>query len=142
MDKPLAGYGWYIKRIDNALAKNASRSLDHHQLTMQQSRMLVLLAHAPQHTLTLKELEAHFCAAQSTIAGLVCRVEKKKLVEAVSDPADKRVKRIRLTESGRAMYQSCHEDMLRFEEKLTELLTDTEKEQLLVLLKKLYDAIS
>lgn len=37
MDKELAGFGWYIKRIDNALAREACRNVQSHNLTMQQS---------------------------------------------------------------------------------------------------------
>ena len=77
MDKPIAGYGWYIKRIDNALEKEANQNLQALNLTMQQNRVLILLAHAPAHTLSLKALEEHFSAAQSTVAGLVSRLEKK-----------------------------------------------------------------
>ena len=34
MDKELAGFGWYIKRIDNALAREACRNVQSHNLTM------------------------------------------------------------------------------------------------------------
>ena len=33
MDKELAGFGWYIKRIDNALAREACRNVQSHNLT-------------------------------------------------------------------------------------------------------------
>ena len=46
MDKPIAGYGWFIKRIDNALEKEANQNLQALNLTMQQNRVLILLAHA------------------------------------------------------------------------------------------------
>ena len=80
MDKPIAGYGWFIKRIDNALEKEANQNLQALNLTMQQNRVLILLAHAEGHTLSLKALEERFCAAQSTVAGLASRLEKKGLL--------------------------------------------------------------
>ena len=43
MDKELAGFGWYIKRIDNALAREACRNVQSHNLTMQQSHLLCCL---------------------------------------------------------------------------------------------------
>ena len=79
MDKPIAGYGWFFKRIDNALEKEANVNLQALNLTMQQNRVLILLAHAEEHTLSLKALEERFSAAQSTVAGLVSRLEKKIL---------------------------------------------------------------
>ena len=141
MDKPIAGYGWYIKRIDNALAKEANSNLQALNLTMQQNRVLIQLAHTSGHTLSLKELEERFGAAQSTVAGLVSRLEKKGLVEALSDPADRRIKLVRLTEEGLLLHSESHQRVVESEERLTALLSDEEKEALLACLKKVWDAV-
>ena len=141
MDKPIAGYGWYIKRIDNALEKEANANLQALNLTMQQNRVLIHLAHAEGHTLSLKSLEESFCAAQSTVAGLVTRLEKKGLVEALSDPADKRVKLVRLTAEGARLHSISHQKVVDSEEHLTSLLTEEEKQTLLDCLKKVYEAV-
>ena len=79
MNRPIAGYGFYIKRIDNALEKEANSNLQKLNLTVQQNRVLIHLAHAENSTLSLKALEEHFGAAQSTVAGLVSRLEKNAL---------------------------------------------------------------
>ena len=141
MDKPIAGYGWFIKRIDNALEKEANQNLQALNLTMQQNRVLILLAHAEEHTLSLKALEEHFGAAQSTVAGLVSRLEKKGLIKALNDPADKRVKLARLTEEGVKLHAQSHQMVVNSEERLTSLLSDEEKEVLLNCLKKVYEAV-
>ena len=141
MEKPIAGYGWYIKCIDNTLEKEANANLQRLNLTMQQNRVLILLAHAPDNTLPLKALEEHFGAAQSTVAGLASRLEKKGLVEPVSDPSDKRVKRIRLTTEGKRLHNISRQDVIASEERLTALLTDEEKSILLVCLRKLHEAV-
>ncbi len=140
MDKPIAWYGWFIKRIDNALEKEANLNLQALNLTMQQNRALVLLSHAEGHTLTLKELEERFGAAQSTVAGLISRLEKKGLVVGTSGP-DRRVKHVTLTDEGRRLHLISHQDIVRSEERLTSLLTDEEKQQLLHCLKKVYEAV-
>ena len=141
MDKPIAGYGWFIKRIDNALEKEANQNLQALNLTMQQNRVLILLAHAEDHTLSLKALEERFCAAQSTVAGLVSRLEKKGLVEALTAPADKRIKLVRLTEDGMHLHAQSRQRVVESEERLTSLLSEEEKEQLLSCLKKVYEAV-
>ena len=141
MDKPIAGYGWYIKRIDNALEKESNANLQALNLTMQQNRVLIHLAHAEGHTLSLKSLEESFCAAQSTVAGLVTRLEKKGLVEARSDPADKRVKLVRLTAEGLALHAQSHQKIVESEERLTRLLSEEEKAALLASLRKVWDAV-
>ena len=119
MDKELAGFGWYIKRIDNALAREACRNVQSHNLTMQQSHLLFVLSDAENHTRTLKELESIFGCAQSTLAGLVTRLEKKGLVEGFTDPRDRRIKHVRLTESGAEMRQTCHKDILQSEKRMS-----------------------
>lgn len=141
MDKPIAGYGWFIKRIDNALEKEANSNLQMLNLTMQQNRVLIQLAHAPENTLSLKALEERFGAAQSTVAGLVSRLEKKGLVEARSDPADKRVKLVRLTAEGLALHAQSHQKIVESEERLTRLLSEEEKAALLASLRKVWDAV-
>ena len=141
MDKPIAGYGWFIKRIDNALEKEANCNLQALNLTMQQNRALIILAHAENHTLPLKTLEDHFGAAQSTVAGLVSRLEKKGLVEGLSDPADKRIKLVRLTEDGMKLHDASRQRIVESEERLTSLLSPEEKEQLLTCLRKVYEAV-
>ncbi len=137
----IRGYGWYIKRIDNALAKEMSRNMRAHQLTMQQNHVLVLLAGAPQGTLTLKELEEQFGCAQSTVAGLAARLEKKGLIQGFIDESDRRVKHVRLTESGRAMNRNCYEDVVASERRMTALLSEEEQISLLTCLQKVYEAI-
>ena len=141
MDKPIAGYGWFIKRIDNALEKEANSNLQMLNLTMQQNRVLIQLAHAPENTLSLKALEERFGAAQSTVAGLVSRLERKGLVEARSDPADKRVKLVRLTAEGLALHAQSHQKIVESEERLTRLLSEEEKAALLASLRKVWDAV-
>lgn len=141
MDKPIAGYGWYIKRIDNALEKEANQNLQDLNLTMQQNRVLILLAHAEAHTLSLKALEEHFGAAQSTVAGLVCRLEKKGLVKALSAPGDKRVKLVQMTQEGLALHARGRQGVIDSEARLTSLLSPDEKEQFLHLLEKVYEAV-
>lgn len=142
MDKELAGFGWYIKRIDNAFAREAYRNAQSRNLTMQQNHLLFVLSDAENHARTLKELESIFGCAQSTLAGLVARLEKKGLVEGFTDPRDRRIKHVRLTESGMAMRKSCHEDMRRAEARLAAGLTEEEKAIFLSCLQKVYSNLN
>lgn len=141
MDKPIAGYGWFIKGIDNALEKEANQNLQALNLTMQQNRVLILLAHAEEQTLSLKALEEHFGAAQSTVAGLVSRLEKKGLIEAVASPADRRVKLARLTAEGARIHARSRQNAVDAEARLTANLSPEEQEIFLACLKKVYEAV-
>ena len=141
MDKPIAGYGWFFKRIDNALEKEANGNLQQLNLTMQQNRVLIHLAHAEENTLSLKALEEHFGAAQSTVAGLVSRLEKKGLIEAVVSPADRRIKLARLTEEGARIHAQSRQNVVDSEARLTSNLSPEEREVFLSCLKKVYAAV-
>ena len=141
MDEQCRGPGWYIKRIDNALAREAARNLSAHQLTLQQGHALLLLSQAPERRMSMKELEARFGAAQSTVAGLVMRLEKKGLVKGTTDPRDRRVKLVELTEEGVQLQQACHQDMLAGEERLKSLLTAEELTVFMTCLQKLHQAV-
>ena len=138
MGKRVLGFGWYIKRISNALAREASRNLATHNLTLRQSNLLFCLSDKPNQTRTLKELEGLFCCAQSTLAGLVSRLEKKGLVEGYTDPSDRRIKHVRLTESGASMLECCFQDIVHSEERLMAGMSDEEQTMLLEYMKKVY----
>ena len=141
MDKPIAGYGWFIKCIDNALEKEANQNLQSLNLTMQQNRVLIHLAHAQEHTLSLKALEERFGAAQSTVAGLVSRLEKKGLIQAVPDPADKRVKLAKLTPAGVMVHAQSRQFVVDSEARLTAHLSEEERAIFLSCLKKVFDTV-
>ncbi|MBE5803455.1 MAG: MarR family transcriptional regulator [Clostridiales bacterium] len=140
MSEPDQGFGLYIKRISDLLGKYANRNLQSHNLTVSQVHMLMHMAGEKRPSYSLKELETRFRVAQSTMAGLASRLERKGLVESLSDPDDKRVKRLRLTEAGHAVCQAaiCH--IHETEDRLTACLTPQERSQLLSLLRRVYEA--
>ncbi len=141
MPEKVIGFGWYIRRISNAMAREADRDMLAHHLTMQQSHLLFCLYDAPEYTWTLKELEGLFSCAQSTIAGLVARMEKKGLVRGYTDAQDRRVKHVQLTEAGIAMRQACHEDIVKSEARWVAILSDEEREVFRICLEKVYATI-
>ena len=68
-------------------------------LTSPQVQALATLTQAPQlEGMTLKELSARMELAQSTVSGIVARLEQKRLVCRLTDPADRRRTRIEVTE--------------------------------------------
>ncbi len=79
--------------------------------------------------------------AQSTVAGLAARLEKKELVVTVPDPTDRRVKRIQITEKGRAAFRAATDDMLETEHLITALLSEEERESLYSMLERVYENI-
>ena len=138
MEKTL---GRMIKMLDEALARRMNSNLQAQNLTAAQAQMLVALRRTEGETLSLKELEKQFGLAQSTTAGLAARLEKKGLVCSVTDARDRRVKRICLTEAGRAVCQAGREHIIATERQLVSGLTEEEAATFRILLEKVYNAM-
>ena len=84
--------GQLIKMLHDRLEKIANNTLREKDLTMMQISVLMELQKAEQKQRSMKELERKFCVAQSTVAGIISRLEQKRFVEAVGDASDKRIK--------------------------------------------------
>ncbi len=134
-------YGRLIKQINEILACRANNGLQAQGLTFSQLHVLIALKHAEEETLSLKELEGIFHMAQSTIAGLAARLEKKGFVANVGAQEDRRVKRIRLTQSGREVLAKSRENAIATDKLITGALTEREQEELYRLLCLVYDAV-
>lgn len=133
--------GLLLKKINESMARRANVNLMKHDLTFAQMHVLVRLYDTPGRTLCLKALEGCFQLAQSTVAGLASRLEKKGLVAYVPDPADKRVKRIRLTDKGVACCEEGWENICRTRRLLVSRLTEEEQQELHRLLEVVYQSI-
>lgn len=131
--------GLLFKQIHDRLEKQANNALRAKDLTMMQVSVLMTLQQAEEQQLSMKELERHFGVAQSTVAGIVSRLEQKGLVEAFGDTADKRIKLIRITDSGETYCEEAACRMKETEEKLLQGFTGEERKQLNHLLARVAD---
>ncbi len=98
--------GLLIKQIHDCLEKKSNNALRSRDLTMMQVSVLLELQTAPEKRLSMKELERHFQIAQSTVAGIISRLEQKGFVEALGDATDKRIKLVHITTAG----ENCCKD--------------------------------
>lgn len=130
-----------IKQVHDALEKQANNAMRPQGMTMAQFGVLMLLREAPDRQLPLKELERRLHVAQSTAAGLIVRLEQKKMVESFGDPADRRIKMVRMTPAGLACCREADVNMLNAETMILSGLTDTEREIFTSLLTKVRDSI-
>ena len=69
--------GFLIKQIHDRLEKQANNTLRGKDLTMMQISVLMELQEAEQKERSMKELERKFCVAQSTVAGIISRLEQR-----------------------------------------------------------------
>ena len=59
--------GELIKRLNDAIKKEANNDLQKHGVTVVQIKVLIKLDHAEENTLPLKELERYFDVSQATM---------------------------------------------------------------------------
>lgn len=133
--------GALIKQIHDELEKNANNAMRVHGITMVQCSALLILNGASEKQMALKELERRLRVAQSTAAGIVTRLEQKKLVEGFGSPEDKRIKMVRITWQGIECCKRAEQDMEQAETMLLSGLTITEQGIFLSLLKKVRDTL-
>lgn len=128
--------GTLLKQINDIMEKNANNALRGQDLTIAQSGVLVLLDEKEEKAATFKELEKNFGVSQPTMVGLLSRLEQKNLIEILSDPDDKRIRRAHLTQKGEEKCKEGYKHMKSAEELLLGSLTAEEKKEFLRLLSK------
>jgi len=133
--------GMLIKQIHDGLEKNANNALREDNITMAQIGTLIELSNAYQHELTLKELEKRLHVAQPTAAGIVSRLEDKGLVEGFTSKEDKRIKIVRITDSGSNCCVRADTKMHQAEEQLLNGFSEEEKNKFNIYLERVLNNI-
>ncbi len=130
--------GLLLKKIHNEMKKRVDFDMQKMDLTFSQHHVLMYLRHQNKQSVSLKELEKHFSVAQSTMAGIVKRLEERGFITAYMDDKDKRVKKIKLSKQGIQICEKSCVNMQEKERELSAVLTKQEKKELVKLLEKLY----
>lgn len=138
---PQDSCGGLIKQIHDALERNANNAMRPMEMTMAQFGVLLALHCEEGGTLPLKSLEQSLRVAQSTAAGITARLEQKGFVESFGDPADRRVKLVRIAAAGEACCRQAEKNMAQTETEILSGLTEAERGILLVLLRKVRDTL-
>ena len=133
--------GSLIKQIHDELEKQGNNAMRPQGLTMAQLGVLLALYGAEGKQLPLKELEGILHVAQSTTAGIVARLEQKGFVEGCGSANDRRIKMVRITESGLLCCQEAERSMEAAEGNLLSALTETERAIFQALLRKVRDSL-
>ncbi len=90
-----------------------------------------------QSPLTMGELSRSMDVPLSTATRMVDWLEKGGFIERLTDPNDRRIVRVKLTETGETIYRTTHELMCKRIEKSLSRFTLQERETLVLLLHKL-----
>lgn len=133
--------GLLIKQIHDRLEKHSNNALRAQEMTMMQLSVLTALQEAPGGQMSMKALEKHFGVAQSTVAGLISRLQQKGFVEALCDCQDRRVKLVHITAAGEGCCADAAGHMKEAEEMLLRGFSGQERAQLNALLARVADNV-
>lgn len=133
--------GSLIKMIHDNFERKANNALRPQGLTAAQGSALLHVFNESDGQMTLKELERRMHVAQSTAAGIVVRLEQKGLIECFGDPSDRRIKCVRITESGKNCCRIGSAHVSEVEDRLFSCLSEDEQRELLRLLDKVCSSI-
>lgn len=128
--------GMLIKQIHDCLEKKSNNALRSREITMMQVTVLLALQSASEKQLSMKEIERRFGVAQSTVAGIISRLEQKGFVEALGDSTDKRIKLVHITAAGEACCEDTAGLMAEAEATMHQGLSKKDQDMLNTLLRK------
>lgn len=126
-----------VKKASLEFDKIANPYFAEYDLTASQYRIIKFLYAQPSRTTRVVDLERQYSMTHPTTIGLLDALEKKGFTTRVENPNDARGKLIALTEKADTMQDELEALGTKIENKLTERLSDEEREQLAFLLNKL-----
>ncbi|MCD8379905.1 MAG: MarR family transcriptional regulator [Lachnospiraceae bacterium] len=130
------------KEIYVLMEKKRNQMFRESGITSAQMGVLITLDLSREPFLTMKELEKRMCLAQSTVVGLVARLEQKGFVECGQDPDDKRIKWVKRSEAGIELCDHTRREMHRMDEEFLAGLMPKEREAFVRLLCKVRESLS
>lgn len=123
----LSECGILIKQINDSIARLANNELRQNNLTLSQLRYLEYIYAHEGTPVLFKEVERHFKVSQPTAAGILRRLESKKLIKTNQSENGGKSKTVCLTDSGKALYESAEARRIKTEINLLSPLKEDER---------------
>lgn len=128
-------YYTYVGLLEQVLAETG---LDEH---LRPGMGHILFTLFEEDDLTIKEIAERSELANSTLTGMLNRMEKGRLLTRRRDATDGRLIRVRLTELGRSLEPRCRSAMARFDDLFRNGLGDSETHRVKKSLRKVIDVL-
>ena len=128
--------GPIFKQIHIAFESRCNKNLQRYNLTQSQMDVLVYLKHHDGSTVTQRDLEAGLRLTNTTITGILNRLEDKNLITRETNLNDRRSKIIKMTDKSKIVLEESYIDLKELESQIIKGFSDEEKEELVVLLNK------
>ncbi len=125
--------GHLVKReFDNSATKKHADNL-----TGTHGWIIGYLYHNKDKNIYQKDLEEKFSIRRATVSGIIKLMEKNGLIEKIGDEADKRLKKLVLTQKAIDIHNSVMEDLKKIEEKLQKGLSQEEIDNFFLVMEKM-----
>jgi DNA-binding MarR family transcriptional regulator len=138
-DVPADGLGEAFGAVARRLRVATLAALAAYDVTPSQVRAIRVLAAHDRGGVRSKELAEHLKIAPRSTTEVVDALEAKGVVQRSPDPGDRRAALVSLTDRGRALAEEVRRTRGVASEQLFERLTQTEREDLARILRKLQD---
>lgn len=135
--------GFLVRKLGNELRKRKERleTASGEPLTMMQSWVLGYLIHNEDHDVYQRELESNLNIGKSTLTEVLHLMEKNRLVKRERVEADRRLRRIALTEKSRQINELIASDIKETERRLKDGIPDEDMEVFIRTINKMIDNI-
>jgi len=127
--------GHLIRRAQQKAVAKFMEACAAHDLTPVQFAALAAVDDSPG--LTASELADRIAFDRSTVGDVVDRLARKRLLRRRSDPRDRRIRRLYLTEEGRMLIERALPDVLAAQQAILEPLSPAEAALLVHLLRRM-----
>lgn len=131
--------GFLFKQINMKIKKEIDKSLMEYDLTTSQSRVLFFIHFRGEDKTSMKDIEEHMKVTHPTVIGIVKRLEEKGFVTTASDPEDRRVKLVAITQKTTKMMKKLDQGRRKMDEKLLKGFTEQETKELRRMLSMIED---
>lgn len=130
--------GFYVKRISESVDRIVNADLRRFGLTVTQGRILGFLHKRQGKTVTQKDIEQYMGVSHATVSGVIRRLERNGFILVETDENDRRAKKLSVTEKELEVYERAQKTREKLEKKMCFGMSDTEKKEFLLTLKRIY----
>jgi DNA-binding MarR family transcriptional regulator len=124
---------WLVKRAFSTQRRYVERAMAANGVSAPQAGVLVQLVHQPG--LSSSEVARILGISPQAATVAVVDLEHEGLLERITDPAHRRIRRCYLTPAGQHIAEQCLPAALEVQEKLLALFDDQQREQFATLLR-------
>lgn len=130
-------YGKCFHKLSNILKRLCDENLAKQNITYSQLKVLVFISkNGGEKGVLQSDMEKEFGIRKSSVTSILQNMEKNGLIKRISDPADGRIKKVFLSESGKILDDDLKNYINNIESEIDKDFSDEEKVSFKIMLSK------